>query len=342
MIVSRTLLRRSLKAGGWLVLLLGWLLSLFLILAWITQSTLDSRERQVPPPGKMVLAAGEWVHLDCRGHGQGPVWFLESGAMGWSTVWEWVQRDLARDHRVCTWDRPGMGWSRPTTRPADAASSSAVLHDLVRRESPHQKIVLVGHSLGAILSLTYQANYPDDLAALVLLDPAHPQQLSRLPNRTATKTLNQVELLSGSMPWFEFGAGRSFVQWRPESVLNQLPADALPAVVHVVATRSHIDRSVQEYQAWPQSSREAMRAHLGGLPLLVVSCSNREHGDREANRVWWSLHQGLASLSARGRWEVAPDTSHQSLVMEKEPAQRLTARLRAFEQAWNLSVSQPK
>lgn len=326
---------RLFQAGGWLFLVLTWLLALLAVAAWVAQSTWVRQERQISPPGKMYLVEGEWLHLDCRGPKNAPLWVLEAGAMGWSSVWEWVLIDGARDRRVCAWDRPGMGWSRPSSRDPSAAASARLLKGLLTQAGlSDRRFVMVGHSLGGMYALSYAKLYPGDLSALVLLDPAHPQQLWRLPETSTRRTLGQVDTLAQALPLFDFGGGRAFVTWRTESSLHRLPPSTLPALVHVISQRGHLDRAVQEYRAWPQSSRQSRPSTLGDLPLLVISASDREHGNRPSNLAWWELHRGLAQLSSHGRWEIVPGTAHQSLIMKEAAAYEVAARIRAMEAAF--------
>jgi pimeloyl-ACP methyl ester carboxylesterase len=207
-----------------------------------------------------------------------------------------------------------------------------LLHALLEQIAPDREpFVLVGHSLGGLYSLTYARLYPHDLSALVLLDPAHPQQLWRLPAPLTRRTLDQVDGLTQALPFVDFAASRAIVSWRTESALHRLPPEVMPAVVHVLSQHVRLDRAAQEYRAWPSSSRQSRPENLADLPLLVISCSDRAQGDREANLAWWELHRGLASLSSRGRWEVIPQTSHQSLIMKQAAASEVVARIQALE-----------
>ena len=67
----------------------------------------------IPPLGRMILVNGRHVHLYCTGAGA-PTVLLEAG-LGWASLnWALVQRDIAKTSRVCSYDRPGYGWSDPT------------------------------------------------------------------------------------------------------------------------------------------------------------------------------------------------------------------------------------
>jgi len=81
--------------------------------------------------------------------------------------------ELARDHRVIAYDLRGRGDSDKPDHgysiPIHAADLAEVM-DALKLERP----VLVGHSLGAFISLHFATHYPDKLSKLVLIDGGTP------------------------------------------------------------------------------------------------------------------------------------------------------------------------
>jgi pimeloyl-ACP methyl ester carboxylesterase len=65
-----------------------------------------------PPPGRLVDVGGHKLHLWCTGAGT-PSVILESGLGGSSFAWGFVQPEVAKFTRVCSYDRAGMGYSDP-------------------------------------------------------------------------------------------------------------------------------------------------------------------------------------------------------------------------------------
>ncbi|NTU80640.1 MAG: hypothetical protein HGA45_14895, partial [Chloroflexales bacterium] len=66
--------------------------------------------RAYPPPGQLVDVGGYRLHLNCTGTGS-PTVVIESGWGDMSASWGWVQPEVAKTTRICTYDRAGMGWS---------------------------------------------------------------------------------------------------------------------------------------------------------------------------------------------------------------------------------------
>ena len=93
----------------------------------------DADGRAYPPPGQLVDVGGHRLHLHCAGTG-GPTVVIEAGLGDWSASWSsWVQPEVARTTRVCTYDRAGMGFSEAGPRPRTAARFAQELHTLLLR-----------------------------------------------------------------------------------------------------------------------------------------------------------------------------------------------------------------
>ena len=79
---------------------------------------LDRRFR--PPLSEMVAVEGHRVHFVCTGQGA-RTYLLDSGA---SFGWDFLVPLLAKSGRVCSVDRPGMGWSDDWYQPHDVATNA--------------------------------------------------------------------------------------------------------------------------------------------------------------------------------------------------------------------------
>ena len=75
--------------------------------------------RAYPPPGQLVDVGGHRLHLHCTGSGS-PTVVLEPGHGGVSSDLGWIAPTVARDSRVCVYDRAGRGWSDAADGPQDA------------------------------------------------------------------------------------------------------------------------------------------------------------------------------------------------------------------------------
>jgi pimeloyl-ACP methyl ester carboxylesterase len=142
---------------------------------------------------------GQKLFLECRGTGS-PTVVLQSGFGNAGDIWSVTDTSspamfpaLAETNRVCIYDRPGSmitttmasgtltlgdrarpGRSGSAPMPRDPAEVVTELHDLLTAADVPGPYVLVGHSLGGALDLLYARTYPDEVAALVVVDPPLP------------------------------------------------------------------------------------------------------------------------------------------------------------------------
>src|SRR4029450_13325865 len=129
--------------------------------------------RAYPMPGQLIDVGGHRLHLHCTGSGT-PTVVLEPGAGAMSSALGWITPAVARDTRVCVYDRAGRGWSEPADGPQDGLRTGTDLHTLLQRGQVPGPYVLAGHSFGGLYALTYAARYPDEVAGMVLMDSTAP------------------------------------------------------------------------------------------------------------------------------------------------------------------------
>jgi pimeloyl-ACP methyl ester carboxylesterase len=133
----------------------------------------------------VTLPDGRRLNLFCMGSGT-PVVMFEAGGGDDSLSFRRVQGRLAAITRVCSYDRAGMGFSDPSGGPSTASQAVNDLHALIRRAAIPLPVVLAGHSDGGLYVTFYAADFPHDVAGMVLIDPDSPGL-----NRAATKVLDQ-------------------------------------------------------------------------------------------------------------------------------------------------------
>jgi pimeloyl-ACP methyl ester carboxylesterase len=92
---------------------------------------------------------------------------------------EWWQKVIAALPNTTTfaYNRPGYGQSTLVSTPRDGAHIVDELRQLLHSQGLQPPYILVGHSLGGLYMQLFTRLYPDEVAALVLVDSTHPQQL---------------------------------------------------------------------------------------------------------------------------------------------------------------------
>ena len=144
------------------------------------RESLDARD--YPMPGQLIDVGGHRLHLHCTGSGS-PTVVLEPGLGAASSDLGWIAPAVARDTTVCVYDRAGRGWSDAADGPQDGAHIAADLHTLLDRAHVPGPYVLAGHSFGGLYVLSFAAQFPDQVAGLVLLDSTAPETWSAAANQ---------------------------------------------------------------------------------------------------------------------------------------------------------------
>ena len=97
-----------------------------------------------PPGGRTYLVAGHSLYLRCAGSGA-PAVILFNGLGERTPSWAWVHEDVARETRVCVFDRAGQGWSGKAPGRQDAHELAADVHGLLAAAKVPKPYVLAGY-----------------------------------------------------------------------------------------------------------------------------------------------------------------------------------------------------
>lgn len=304
------------KLLGGLVMLLALLIGGGALYQWLAQRADDQR---FPPPGRLLTVDGLTMHVDCRGSGR-PVILLEAGLTAGSWSWGTVFDALAQRTEVCAYDRPGMGWSEPINRVADAGEVADRLHGVIEAAAIEGPYVLLGMSAGGVYVREYYARYPDDVVAMVLVDSAHEQQGDRLAPFPGSE---EVERMVG---WC--------IRLQPIGVVRAVDGlsmmfdrqpgiteEARPLLMSRVNQSHYCASMLAESQSFEGEIHDPRPpAALGDLPLVVLSQGKEAEGDetfgftdeqaRAQRQVWDELQEELAALSTHSRRLIAEHSGH--------------------------------
>lgn len=131
---------------------------------------------RTPATGQLIRVPGMpgRQHLWCEGPPPGPgvpTVVVVSGAGDFSLSWRTVQRRLSGHHRVCTYDRAGLGWSSASPTPRTARHIVPQLGRLLKAGDIRGPLAMVGHSMGAIYARMFTDAHPSRVRSMVLVDP---------------------------------------------------------------------------------------------------------------------------------------------------------------------------
>ncbi len=273
----------------------------------------EADQKNFPAPGNLIDVGGFKMHIYCVGKGS-PTVILEALSGGFSSYWAWVQPEVAKQVRVCTYDRAGFGWSESDSEPESPQRTAHNLHTLLTNAGIEGPFVMVGHSKGGIYVREYAALYPRDVVGLVLLDSSHPDQFVRYPEMLKGDT-PMLTLMPLMQIMLRVGLARVYFFHSIKIDFASLPP------------RQHAEvAAAWSSQAYWRSLKSTMllganifqQAHdlgsLGDLPLAVIT---RGEGVDDG---WRKMQNELAGLSTDSIHITVAGSTHTSLIFNPEQA----------------------
>lgn len=148
--------------------------------------------------------------------GSGPPLVLLHGISSSGTSWHKQLNDpqLQRCCRMIAWDAPGYGMSGVLSHAQPSADLYADALAQMLDEAEERQVVLVGHSLGALIASAFAARYPQRVSRLVLADPAQGYGSAPLEKQQQVLTQRREQLAGGLE---KLAATRAIRLLRPEA-----------------------------------------------------------------------------------------------------------------------------
>lgn len=308
----------------WTLSLLAVSLTLFFALGVLAKRRL---KKKYSPIGQLVDIGGYRLHMHIEGEGT-PTVVFDSGAGGIGLAWELVRPAIAKMTRVITYDRAGLGWSDPSPKPRRADVMAEELHTFLQNANIEGPFILVGHSLGGVVTRQFAAKYPNEVVGLVMVDSAHEQQVKQFPEAL----VKMVNSMKGMMGVTKLMSKLGIFALKPDLVQigdNGKLAKGLVAKMQGVmaSSNSHAEAMIAESGSVFAVETQPIST-LGNLPLTVI-----RHGHLDENAVppslgekvrddyeaaWQKLQAEIMSLSTQGRLIVAERSGHNIMFDQPE------------------------
>jgi pimeloyl-ACP methyl ester carboxylesterase len=312
--------RGCLWIAGRILLVFVISLAVLLPLGAAYQNTASARDLQrFLPPGQLIDVGGFRLHLYCIGEGS-PTVVLEAGMGDGGYVWNPVQKSVSAFTRVCSYDRPGLGWSDFVDRPFLRDAVAQNLHTLLKNAGIPGPYLLVGHSVGGIYVRAFAHLFPGEVDGMVLVDSSHENQAPRFEARYQAGSQQIDTLLHLCKTIAPFGILRLFdlpAISLQDSPLPQSIKVAATAMMNRVTYCTAIDNEMAATDI--DLSQPSAPASLGNLPLIVLtsgaSFSSATDEDAQGRlspkaAAWLELQRELANLSTHSLQIIAYKSSH--------------------------------
>ena len=227
------------------------------------------------PLGRYYVVESRRLFVHQSGTGNPAVVFLAgAGTVGLDYLN--VQEKAAGLATSLLYDRAGTGWSDPGGLPRTSTQVTDELHELLRAASVPAPYVLVGHSLGGLYARHYAQRFPGEVAALLLLDPAHedwdtymPQELTEMRQKWGQKQISRLTdlALAGA---FRSALGRALLM-------------RLPPIQHY--RKLYRALFAQEMADWPEGIRDVLIERHASLEWLLVGVQESKNVEQLYDEV---------------------------------------------------------
>jgi len=336
------------KSGAqmrWIIGIFKWLGLLLVVLAvsgaiyQFAGTQLDAKI--APPKSDMVSADGHSYYVHCEG--SGPTTFvMDAGLGGWSVFWWRFQAPLSAIGRACVLDRQGQGWSDAANVKHDGIAAADELNAIIKAAGIPTPFVYVGHSLGANFAQIYYGKYPQNISALVLIEPGVPkdmmedfkgtrEQAMALPDCSLGCT---AALIAGYL-----GVGRLTTLIAPG---KHFPGALKEQYHHGLARSTNLMNTIAYLGVIAKTAYQTQDvASFGNTPVLVFASSSPLGGDvpvpddlkAPGAREAWQARQhayfaSLAAKSSRGSGPlIVANSTHVTMVLEEGPVTYIVAEI---------------
>jgi pimeloyl-ACP methyl ester carboxylesterase len=236
-------------------------------------------------PGRLIDVGGHRLHLSCTGAGT-PTIVLEPAAGEMSSNLGWITPAVARDTRVCVYDRAGRGWSEPASTAQDGAHIAA--------------------------------RYPDEVAGMVLVDSTAPAS-SANPGTPSPGHGGSSDAMSRVSALASTAARLGLARLYARSAWGSLPPRSRDEVRASDATPSTLRSTIDEYvQAAASTEQAAALRDFADKPLIVLTAGSGH------DAAWSAAQNRMARLSTNSVHRVIAGATHEDLIAKQEDAAATT------------------
>jgi pimeloyl-ACP methyl ester carboxylesterase len=270
------------------------------------------------PTSKWVDLDGETHYLDFGGPDDGPLVVCVHGLGG--AAWNWVALGplLINSVRVLAIDLAGHGLTPAAGRSTTIGANRRLLDRFLREVGAGESAVLVGNSMGGLITMLEAAASPELVSGAVLVDPALPRPvlsgvdawtaarfaITAAPTIGATIYARRRRTLSARKA-IRAGLALCMVD------IDRMPEEVYAAAEQVIRQRDperfptadigRAGRSIMRRMSRASELRRTMETITA--PVLLI------HGDQD-RLIPFSSARRTADLFPKWRFEVAHDLGH--------------------------------
>ncbi len=231
-----------------------------------------------------------------------PTILLEAGGGGDNLAWGPILDEMKSSHRLCAYDRAGLGQSKPPTEASrtftDQVGDLSALLDAAGISGP---FVIGSHSVGANIAILFTDAFPGDVVGLLFVDPQSPRVdegfLKALPARRGDEPAKVAEFRN------------HLESFNDDPSLNPERLHLWPSFAESAAALDKPGRLFGDRPVVVLSAEATPGSQLGLPPDLANTI----------DEIWAAAQQELADESTTGSLEKVSGAGHE-IQNDKPPA----------------------
>ena len=274
----------------------------------------QGRER---PESRWADLDGPVHYVDHGGPAEGPLLVCVHGLGGSLLNWAALVPLLTPTCRVVALDLAGFGHTRGGARSTSVQANQRLLHRFLT-EVAGTPAILVGNSMGGLISILQASQRPDTVAGLVLVDPALPIALDARPDPRVFATFAAFLVPAVGRRLISRRRDATSAEEAAHAMLrlccadpSRVPADVVELHLELAGLRREYSDVDSEMLAAAQSllwvladrRRYAAMQRAIDVPVLLL------HGDRD-RLVHIASARAAAAANPSWRFEVARGVGH--------------------------------
>ena len=280
------------------------------------------------PVGRHYDVEGRRLMLHRSGTGSPAVVFVPgAGLVGLDYLN--IHEEVSKLTTSVVYDRAATGWSDPVELPRTAAAVADELRGLLRAADVVAPYVLVGHSLGGFYVRRFAQCFPQEVAGLLFLDPAHEDYPADVPKQKLLSQLRQALALLRL-----FVRVKKFYRGEFERMLRGWPDSVRGPLVEY-----HLRSLRKSLQEWPahlrRNAEEGLFAEIRGggdtpdVPLIVLTAMGIDPFMaafmpqaflRQVNECKLVMYRAFAESVPRGENRVVENAGHTTIHTDRADA----------------------
>ena len=257
---------------------------------------------KLPLDGKYLKIANKNMHIVEKGEGVPSVIFISGWDIMGHMSWQNVQNEVAQKTYTLSYDRAGILRSDTIDSPRTCSNIAKELHILLENANVKKPYILVGHSLGGGFIRCFVKQHKNEVAGVVLVDSAHPEQMKYYKKSVQERMRNlpslwlvKLQAYSGLARIYSKIYGHDIPFIKKDDIRNSKKNAFLP--------KSYIEY-IREGKHFKEMSQEVNGTTFGDTPLIVLSAKESQKTQAIMYEDWKMLQDKLAKLSSNSkhRW----------------------------------------